>query len=139
MPEILKDGGENKTNIDDEKNLDKNAEDDSIESLSESFLKYCFARDEKNIESMLAENTFYIKSSDGSSFIRCINGEQHVEGYMATDKSLSEYRNKWNYVEKDTAISGMEIILEGHDKPLIWYLYFKKQKGLWKLYMLENE
>lgn len=139
MPEIQNDDEHSKINSNEEENINKNAGDDSVESLSESFVRYCFARDEKNIESMLAENTFYIKSSDGSSFIRCINGEQHVEGYMATDKSLSEYRNRWHYVEEDTAISGMEIILEGRDKSLIWYLYFKKQNGLWKLYMLENE
>lgn len=137
-PEIQKDGGRDKTNIDDE-NLDKNAEDDSVESLSERFVRFCFARDEKNIKALLADNTFYIKSSDGSSFIRCINGEEHIEGYMATDKSLFEFRERWHYVEEDAAISGMEIILEGRDKALIWYLYFKKQNGLWKLYMLENE
>lgn len=138
-PETQKNGEKNKFRLDDEKKSDKKTEDDSIDSLSERFVKYCFARDEKNIKHMLADNTFYIKSSDGSSFLRCINGEQHVEGYMATDKNLSECRQRWQYVEEDAAMCGVEIILEGHNKPITWYLYFIKQNGVWKLFMLENE
>lgn len=138
-PEIVEDGGQKDAKLDDENKQDKNRDGDSLVILSENFVKYSFDKDEKNIKSMLANNTFYIKSLDGSSFLRCINGEQHVEGYMATDKNLSEYKQKWFYTEDDTAISGMEIVVENHDKPLIWYLYFKKEKGLWKLFMLENE
>lgn len=138
-PEIVEDEGQKDIKLDDENKQDKNRDGDSIVILSENFVKYSFDKDEKNIKSMLANNTFYIKSSDGSSFLRCINGEQHVEGYMATDKNLSEYKQKWFYTEDDTAISGMEIVLKDYDNPLIWYLYFKKEKGLWKLFMLENE
>ncbi len=143
-PEIQKDGRGSEVKIDDDNKNDGSienypAENDSIENLSERFVRYCFARNEKNIKSMLADNTFYIKSPDGSSFLRYIEGEQHVEGYMATDKNLFQCRQRWFYTEDDTAISGMEIILEGNNKPLIWYLYYKKQNGLWKLFMLENE
>jgi hypothetical protein len=111
----------------------------SPEVLAERFVKYGFAKDEESIKKFLADKTFYIISPDGSAFIRRIDGEQHVEGYMATDKALSNYRQKWFYTEEDEAILGLEIAVEGQIKPLTWYLYFKKVKNVWKLYMLENE
>lgn len=114
-------------------------EDMSPEVLAERFIRYSFAKDEEDIQKMLANKTFYILSPDGSAFIRRVDGEQHVEGYMATDKALSSYRQKWFYTEEDEAILGLEIAVEGQIKPLTWYLYFKKVQGTWKLYMLENE
>lgn len=113
--------------------------DSTIEVLSEMFVKYSFAKDEDNIKAILSEKTSYIKSPDDSSFLRCVDGEQHVEGYMATDKTLTGFRQKWAYIEGDEAIVGMEIILEGEKSPLLWCLYYKKINGVWKLYMLENE
>ena len=114
-------------------------EDMSPKVLTERFIEYSFAKDEENIKKMLADKTFYILSPDGSAFIRRVDGEQHVEGYMATDKALSSYRQKWFYTEEDEAILGLEIAVLGQIKPLTWYLYFKKVQGTWKLYMLENE
>ncbi len=111
----------------------------SVLGLSEIFIKYSFDKDEEKIKALLSDKTHYIISPDGSSFIRFVDGNQHVEGYMATDKILSKYRQKWFYSEESEALSGMEITVEGEEKPLIWYLYFKKAGGAWKLFMLENE
>jgi len=113
--------------------------DSTVEVLSEMFVKSSFAKEEENIKSILSEKTSYIKSPDDSSFLRCVDGEQHVEGYMATDKILNGFRQKWAYIEGDEAIVGMEILLEGEKAPLLWCLYYKKVNGVWKLYMLENE
>ena len=113
--------------------------DSTVEVLSEMFVKSSFAKNEDNIKAILSEKTSYIKSPDDSSFLRCVDGEQHIEGYMATDKILNGFRQKWAYIEGEEAIVGMEILLEGEKKPLLWCLYYKKINGVWKLYMLENE
>lgn len=138
-PEVKQNENQDHSEIDEEYEQNEIKEDVSAEILSERFVKYSFDKDEENIKKMLADKTFYIKSSDGSFFIRYIDGDQHVEGYMATDRSLSNFRQKWYYAEDNEAISGMEIILEEEQKPLTWYLYFKKENGIWKLFMLENE
>ncbi len=123
-----------------EKNTEGSIKEElSVEILSLEFVKYSFAKDEKSINSILSDNTSYVVSPDGSSFIRCTEGGQHVEGYMATDKILLAFKQKWIYAEEDEAITGMEIVLKEEKKPLIWYLHFKKVNGIWKLFMLENE
>lgn len=137
-----------KSRIEEDNSLGQNSEsdrpkpgtiDEVIRGLSEKFITYCFAKSENNIDALLSQNTDYIKSPDGSSFIRYTDGHQHIEGYMATDKSLIDYKQRWCYVEGDTALAGLEITLEGSSKPVIWYLHYKRENGQWKLYMLENE
>ncbi len=138
-PDIVQDAEITQVEVNEKNEEDVFDEDISPEVLSEKFIKYSFAKDEENIEKLLSDKTFYIKSPDGSSFIRRTGGEQHVEGYMATDKVLSKFRQKWFYSEGNEAIIGMEIIVEGEEKPYIWYMYFKKTTDGWRLYMLENE
>jgi len=110
-----------------------------IENISKQFVINCFARNESNINSLLSKETSYIRSPDGSSFIRYTGDGLLVEGYMDTDKNLAEYRQRWCYVEKDKALAGVEIKLKGNNAPIIWYLHFKKENGEWKLFMLEND
>lgn len=112
---------------------------ETIENISKKFITNCFARNETNVNSMLSKDTDYIKSPDGSSFIRYTGEGLLVEGYMDTDKNLVDYRQRWCYVEGDKAMAGIEITLKGQDVPVIWYLYYKKENGQWKLYMLEND
>lgn len=113
--------------------------DEVIEDMSENFITSSFARNEHSINTLLSTDTAYIRSPDGSSFIRYTDGQQHVEGYMATDKNLADYRQRWCYIEGNTALAGVEINLEGSSRPVVWYLHYKKENGQWKLYMLENE
>lgn len=112
---------------------------ETIENISKKFITNCFARNESNVNSLLSKDTDYIKSPDGSSFIRYTGEGLLVEGYMDTDKNLSDYRQRWCYIEGDKALAGVEINLKGQNVPVIWYLYFKKENGQWKLYMLEND
>lgn len=138
-PDIIEEAEYNQAEVIEKHEEDVFDEDINPEILGERFVTYSFAKDEENIKKMLVAKTFYIKSPDGSSFIRRTDGEQHVEGYMATDKILSGSRQKWFYSEGNEAIIGTEIIVEGEEKPLIWYMYFRKTTDGWKLYMLENE
>lgn len=112
---------------------------ETIENISKRFITYCFARNETNVNSMLAKDTDYIKSPDGSSFIRYTGEGLLVEGYMDTDKNLVDCRQRWCYIEGDNAMAGVEITLKGQEVPVIWYLYYKKENGQWKIYMLEND
>ncbi|SHJ07963.1 hypothetical protein [Lutispora thermophila] len=112
---------------------------ETIENISKKFINSCFARNESNVVSLLAKETDYIRSPDGSSFIRYTGDGLLVEGYMDTDKNLADYRQRWCYIEGDKALAGVEITLKGQDVPVIWYLYYKKENGQWKLYMLEND
>jgi len=143
-------------NKDSEKNMDKDMEKkpdnrkvaekssdepikETIENISRKFITNCFARNETNVNSMLSKDTDYIKSPDGSSFIRYTGEGLLVEGYMDTDKNLVDCRQRWCYIEGDNAMAGVEITLKGQDVPVIWYLYYKKENGQWKIYMLEND
>jgi len=110
-----------------------------IENIAESFVMNCFARNESNINALLSKDTSYIRSPDGSSFIRYTGDGLLVEGYMDTDKNLEEYRQRWCYVENDKALAGVELKLKGNKTPIIWYLHFKKEDNQWKLFMLEND
>ena len=137
-PKIIQDEAEKNRTIEEDRK-DKNTESDSLVHLSKDFVKYSFEKDEKGLQSLLSHDTFYIRSPDGSSFLRYVNDGIHVEGYMATDRSLSSYRQRWFFTENDTAVSGMEIKLRDKEDPLIWFLHFKKEDGVWKIFMLENE
>ncbi len=118
---------------------EKDIIDETIEKMSQSFVASCFARDEYIINGLLSKDAAYIKSPDGSSFIRYTGGGQLIEGYMATDRRLADYRQRWCYTEGETAMAGVEITLEGNNKPVVWYLHYKKENGQWKLFMMENE
>lgn len=118
---------------------EKDIIDETIEKMSQNFVASCFARDEHIINGLLSKDAAYIKSPDGSSFIRYTGGGQLIEGYMATDKGLADFRQRWCYTEGETAMAGVEITLEGNNKPVVWYLHYKKENGQWKLFMLENE
>ncbi|MGI5997100.1 MAG: hypothetical protein ACOX89_00400 [Lutispora sp.] len=127
---------------DDGKMAEKSADEpikETIENISKKFITNCFARNESNVNSLLSKDTDYIKSPDGSSFIRYTGDGLLVEGYMDTDKNLADYRQRWCYIEGDKALAGVEITLKGHEVPVIWYLYYKKENGQWKIYMLEND
>lgn len=138
-PDIVEEPENIQVEVNDKHEEDVFDEDVTPETLGERFVKYSFAKDEESIKKLLSDKTFYIKSPDGSSFIRRTGDEQHVEGYMATDKVLSKFRQKWFYSEGNEAIIGMEIIVEGEVEPLNWYIYFRRTTEGWRLYMLENE
>ena len=69
-PEVKQNENQDHSEIDEEYEQNEIKEDVSAEILSERFVKYSFDKDEENIKKMLADKTFYIKSSDSSSFIR---------------------------------------------------------------------
>lgn len=110
-----------------------------IEKKSLEFVITAFSRDAKKMGSLLAKGTAYILLPEGDSYIRYISGEQHVEGYMATDKALLEVKHKW-YVEGDrgTIISGLELRIEEETAPQTWFIHFRKVFGQWRVFMLEN-
>lgn len=110
-----------------------------IEEYSLKFVKAAFGHDENTLCGMLAKETEYVCSEDGSSFIRYVSGGQHVEGYMATDKQLEKAKQEWCVMENGgTVVSGMNIYIKGIKSPQHWYIHYRKVFGKWKLYMLEN-
>lgn len=110
-----------------------------IEKKSLEFVITAFLRDDEEMKRLLAKGTSYVLLPDGDSYIRYIDKEQHVEGYMATDKALVRVKHKW-YVEGDsgTITSGIELLIQGEKTPQTWFLHFKKVFGQWKIFMLEN-
>ena len=58
---------------------------------------------------------------------------------MATDRKLVRVRENWHVTEEDgTITSGVEVFIEGEEKPQIWYIHYRKSFGRWKIFMLEN-
>lgn len=111
----------------------------SISDKACDFVIAAFKKDDKRIKQLLAPSAKYIKSKDGSSFIRCMDNGVHVEGYMATDKTLNRTKERWRLKEKDQTITcSMEVYIENNKAPEIWYIHFKKVRDEWKVYMLEN-
>ncbi len=112
----------------------------AITAKCESFVNLAFAKDEKSIKKLLAKSAAYIKNKDGSSFIRHVSRMNHVEGYMATDKTLKSSKQKW-YIEnhEGTITTCVEIILKESADPIHWYLHFQNADGDWELFMLEND
>lgn len=114
--------------------------DSIISDKSETFIEAAFERDSQIIDSMLDNSAEYIKSPDGSSFIRHIGNDIHVEGYMATDKKLIKTKQRWHVIEDDETVTcSMEVYIEGAKSPQLWYLHFRKTNNDWKLFMLEND
>lgn len=113
--------------------------DADISERSSQFITAAFNKDQKAIGQMLDLDTQYIKSQDGSSFIRYIGNGTHVEGYMATDKKLIKSKQRWHVLEEDNTVTcSMEVYIEDEKTPQLWYLHFRKVKDDWKIYMLEN-
>lgn len=113
--------------------------DDLISEKSYEFVRAAFEKDSKGVERILDPSANYIRSKDGSSFIRYIENGMHVEGYMATDKRLVETRQRWIIREKDhTATCCMEVTVEGSSASELWYLHFRNVGNDWKIYMMEN-
>jgi hypothetical protein len=111
-----------------------------ISERSVEFIAAAFKRNDKDIERMLDSSAKYIKSKDGSGFIRYIGNGVHVEGYMATDKRLIKSTKRWHVIEDDNTITcSMEVFIEGMPSPQLWYLHFRKVKSDWKIFMLEND
>ncbi|MGB7605235.1 MAG: hypothetical protein WBL93_07130 [Lutisporaceae bacterium] len=111
-----------------------------ISDKSYDFVIAAFGRDDIRIKQMLAPTAKYIKSKDGSSFIRCVENGVHVEGYMATDKRLNKTKQRWHMQEDDQTITcSMEIYIENNKLPQLWYIHFKKVQDDWRIYMLEND
>lgn len=112
----------------------------TITERSDEFIKAAFGLNSEAIEQMLDKSAQYIKSKDGSSFIRYIDNGVHVEGYMATDRKLIKAKPRWHVLEEDNTVTcSMEVYIEGSKSPQLWYLHFRKVKNDWKLYMLEND
>lgn len=110
-----------------------------IASQSCEFVEAAFQRDKAKIAGMLCEGTIYVISEDNSSYIRYASEDLHVEGYMATDRSLMQVRQDWYVVEEDgTITSGVEVDIKGEGNPQIWYIHYKRSFGKWKIFMLEN-
>lgn len=113
--------------------------DNAISQKSSQFITAAFSKDGTTMEKLLDLNTQYVKSADGSSFIRYIGSETHVEGYMATDKKLVKAKQRWHILEEDNTVTcSMEVYIENEETPQLWYLHFRKVKEDWKIYMLEN-
>lgn len=111
-----------------------------ISDKSYDFVIAAFGRDDIRIKQMLAPTAKYIKSKDGSSFIRCVENGVHVEGYMATDKRLNKTKQRWHMQEDDQTITcSMEVYIENNKLPQLWYIHFKKVQDDWRIYMLEND
>lgn len=111
-----------------------------IYKKSLSFVTAAFSKDDAKVKQLLDSSAKYIRSKDGSSFIRYIGGGIHVEGYMATDRKLIYAKQRWYLLEDDNTITCcIEVYIEGNKAPEFWYLHYKKVKNDWKLYMLENE
>lgn len=113
--------------------------ENDITKKSYDFVTAAFARDDASIKKLMDSSTTYIRSKDGSSFIRYVENGVLVEGYMATDKKLINAKLKW-YVEQSdhTIICSMEVYIEGIKSPELWYIHYRKVKDDWKIYMLEN-
>jgi hypothetical protein len=113
--------------------------DSTISEKSSQFITAAFSKDGNTMGQLLDLNTQYVKSEDGSSFIRYIGSGTHVEGYMATDKNLVRAKQRWHILEEDNTVTcSMEVYLENEKAPQLWYLHFRKIKEDWKIYMLEN-
>lgn len=111
-----------------------------ISNKSGAFVEAVFQADSSAIDNLLDSSAKYIKSKDGSSFIRYIGNGTHVEGYMATDKKLLKAKQRWHVLEDDNTVTcSMEIYIEDMKSPQLWYLHFKQVKNDWKIYMLEND
>jgi hypothetical protein len=114
--------------------------DGIISNKSDEFIEAVFQKDNTAIDKLLDDSARYIKSKDGSSFIRYIDNEIHVEGYMATDKKLLKAKQRWHVLEDDNTVTcSMEIYIEDMESPQLWYLHFKQVKSDWKIYMVEND
>jgi len=114
--------------------------DNIISDKSGEFIEAAFEKNDEDIAKLLDSSAKYIKSMDGSGFIRHIDNGVHVEGYMATDKKLIRAKQRWYMVEDDNTVTcSMEIYLEDMKTPQLWYLHFKKVKSDWKIFMLEND
>ncbi|MDF2840121.1 MAG: hypothetical protein K0Q99_893, partial [Clostridia bacterium] len=114
--------------------------DHIISDKSGEFVQAVFDKNDVNIEKLLDSNAEYIRSKDGSSFIRYIGNGVHVEGYMATDKKLVKAIQRWHVIQDDETVTcSMELILEDMKAPQLWYLHFKKVNSEWKIFMLEND
>lgn len=113
--------------------------DSIICSKSGEFIEAAFEGDNDKIDKLLDSSAKYIKSKDGSSFIRYIGDGIHVEGYMATDKKLIKSKQRWHVIEDDNTVTcSMEVYIENVKSPQLWYLHFREVKNDWKIYMLEN-
>lgn len=113
---------------------------DTVSDKSYDFITAVFKQDDKKIKGLLDPSAKYIRSKDGSSFIRYIENGIHVEGYMATDKRLIKAKKRWCIEETDhTVICSMEVYIEGGKSPQLWHLHFRKNGDDWRVYMLENE
>lgn len=111
-----------------------------ITNKSGAFVEAVFQADNSTINNLLDSSAKYVKSKDGSSFIRYIGNGMHVEGYMATDKKLLKTKPRWHVLEDDNTVTcSMEIYIEDMKSPQLWYLHFKQVKNDWKIYMLEND
>lgn len=111
-----------------------------ITNKSGAFVEAVFQEDHSAINNLLDSSAKYVKSEDGSSFIRYIGKGIHVEGYMATDKKLLNTTPRWNVMEDDNTVTcSMEVYIENMKSPQLWYLHFKQVKNDWKIYMLEND
>lgn len=107
---------------------------------SEAFIQAAFRKDTEKIDQLLDETAEYVESKDGSSFIRYIGSDIHVEGYMATDKKLIKTKQRWHMMEEDNTVTcSMEVYIEAVKSPQLWYLHFRKVENDWKLFMLEND
>jgi hypothetical protein len=112
----------------------------SIADKSCEFVKAVFAKDDARIKQFLDPSAKYIRSKDGSSFIRYVENGVHVEGYMATDKRLLTAKQKWYISEDDNTITScVEVYIDGNKSPEVWYIHFRSVKSSWKIYMLEND
>ena len=111
-----------------------------ITNKSDEFVEAVFQADCSAINSLLDSSAKYVKSKDGSSFIRFIGDGIHVEGYMATDKRLLYAKPRWHVLEDDNTVTcSMEIYIEDMEDPQLWYLHFRQVRNDWKIYMLEND
>ena len=114
--------------------------DKIISNKSTQFIAAAFNKDRATLDLLLDKSTKYIMSADGSSFIRYIEDDVHVEGYMATDKRLIKSNQRWHVSETDKTVTcSMEVYIEGSSAPQLWYLHFRKADNDWKLFMLEND
>jgi hypothetical protein len=110
-----------------------------ISDKSAAFVESAFKADSGAIDNLLDPSAKYVKSKDGSSFIRYIGNGIHVEGYMATDKKLLKTKQRWHVLEDDDTVTcSMEVYIEDVKSPQLWYLHFKQVRNDWKIYMLEN-
>ena len=110
-----------------------------IKKKTLTFVNAVFQQDEGTVAQMLAANTEYIRYYNGASIIRHVSGSQLVEGYMATDKTLVKAMQKWCVEDsKDNVVAGISVYLEGVRIPQNWFIYYHKEMGSWKIYILEN-